>query len=63
MIGVDKMLLAEMERDDTVETLTEDFDVLDMMYDEETGQAFNNLFASGSEEEELNNEDDNDLHY
>ena len=47
MIGVDEMLLKEMQREDDAEALTEDFEVLDMMYDEETGEAFNNIFASG----------------
>lgn len=58
--AVDEMLLREMAREDHVEVMTEDFDVLDMMYDEETGQAFTNIFTAGDEDATI---DDDNLNY
>ena len=61
MGGVDKVLLEEMVREDHVEVMTENFDDIDMLFDDETGQAFNNIFASGGDEDLFDQEDT--LHY
>lgn len=52
--GFDKILLEEMASEDHQEALADDFDVLDLIYDPETNEAFPSIFS-----QELKCEEDN----